>query len=92
MALALLASGAAIRAEERVRLTMDDALALLRRQNPEVLAAALEVQAARGDVVTARLYPNPTLSGAVGDFPLGPTNPHGLSVGQTVVGQVGLEQ
>jgi cobalt-zinc-cadmium efflux system outer membrane protein len=92
VALALLASGAATRAEERVRLTMDDALALLRRQNPEVLAAALEVQAARGDVVTARLYPNPTLSGAVGDFPLGSTNPHGLSVGQTVVGQVGLEQ
>ena len=49
MALALLASGAAVRAEEPVRLTMDDALALLRRQNPEVLAAALEVQAARGD-------------------------------------------
>src|SRR5579883_1315927 len=30
--------------------------------------------------------------GRGGDFPLGPTNPHGLSVGQTVVGQVGLEQ
>jgi len=90
--LSLLASGPAPRAQERVRLTMDEALALLRRQNPEVLSAALQVRAAHGDVTTARLYPNPTLSGAAGDFAIGPTNPHGLSVGQTVVGEVGLEQ
>src|SRR5207249_1444345 len=64
----------------------------LRRQNPELLAGALHVRAAHGDVVTAGLLPNPTLSAGVGNFPLGRTNPSGIGVGDTVVSQVGLEE
>src|SRR5205814_803102 len=61
-------------------------------QNPELLAGALHVRAAHGDVVTAGLLPNPTLSAGAGNFPLGRTNPRGIGVGDTVVSQVGLEE
>src|SRR5439155_1389135 len=57
-----------------------------------LLAGALHVRAAHGDVVTAGLLPNPTLSAGVGNFPLGRTNPSGIGVGDTVVSQVGLEE
>ncbi|HYY05635.1 MAG TPA: TolC family protein, partial [Candidatus Limnocylindria bacterium] len=57
-----LALGPAARGEDAVRLTLDEALAGLRRQNPELLAGALHVRAAHGDVVTAGLLPNPTLA------------------------------
>ncbi len=80
------------RGEDTVRLTLDDALASLRRQNPELLAGALHVRAAHGDVVTAGLLPNPTLSAGAGNFPLGQTNPRGIGVRDTVVSQVGLEE
>src|SRR5262245_14707382 len=79
-------------ATDRVHLTLDDALALLRRQGPEELAEAERVRAAHGDVLAARALPNPTLSLGVGNFALGTTNPPGLSVGDTIVGQVGLQQ
>src|SRR5206468_490487 len=84
--------GPAARGEDTVRLTLDEALAGLRRQNPELLAGALHVRAAHGDVVTASLLPNPTLSAGAGNFPLGRTNPSGIGVGDTVVSQVGLEE
>ena len=87
-----LALGPAARGEDAVRLTLDEALAGLRRQNPELLAGALQVRAAHGDVITAGLLPNPTLSAGVGNFPLGRTNPSGIGVGDTVVSQVGLEE
>lgn len=73
-------------------LTLDEALRLMRQQNPDTLAQALRLRAARGDVVTARLLPNPTLSTGVANLPLGRTNPQGLSAGQTVGSQVGLTQ
>src|SRR5207244_1434217 len=82
----------AARGEATVRLTLDEALAGLRRQNPELLAGALHVRAAHGDVITAGLLPNPTLSAGAGNFPLGRTNPGGLGVGDTVVSQVGLAE
>ena len=88
----VLALASTVRADDVVRVSLDDALALLRRQSPEVLAAALRVRAARGDVVTAGLLPNPTLSTGVGNFPLGRTNPPGLGVGDTVVANVGVAQ
>lgn len=74
------------------RLTLDDALASMQRQSPAVLAAALRVRAARADVTTAGLWPNPTLQAGVGNFAVGRTNPRGLGVGDTVVSQVGIAQ
>ena len=91
IALVLVAHSAA-HGEDTVRVTVDDALALLHRQSPELLADGLRVQAPRGDVVTARLLPNPTLSGSVGNLPLGRTNPRGLGPGDTVVTSVGVEE
>ena len=90
LALALLPSR--LRAEEPFRVTLDDALTLLRRQNPKLLAGALRIRAAHGDVTTAGLLPNPTLSTGVGNLPLGRTNPQGLGVGATVTSSVGLEE
>src|SRR5438132_14152779 len=86
----VLAVAPAARGEDTVRLTLDEALAGLRRQNPELLAGALHVRAAHGDVTTAGLLPNPTLSAGAGNFPLGQTNPRRTGVGGTVVAQVGL--
>jgi cobalt-zinc-cadmium efflux system outer membrane protein len=91
VALAVLSSRA-VRADEPLRVTMDEALALLRRQSPELLAGALRAQAAAGDVRAARALPNPVVSTAVGNFPLGRTNPRGLGIGDTVVSTVGIEQ
>ena len=75
-----------------LRLTLDEALARFHRQSPELLAGGLQVEAARGDVRTARLLPNPVVTTGVGNFPLGRTNPRGLGVGDTVVSTVGAEQ
>ncbi len=87
-----LAVGRAARADDRLRLTLDEATAMLRRQNPDVLSAALRVRAAEGDLRTARRYPNPTLGAGAGNFAIGQTNPPGLGAGQTVVAQVGVQQ
>ena len=78
--------------EEAAHLTLDEAVALLRRQSPELLAGAVKVRAAEGDVTTARLYPNPTVSFGAGNFPIGRTNPPGIGVGDTVNEQVGIGQ
>ena len=88
----VLAVGSIARGEDTVRVSLDDALALLRRQSPELLAGALRVHAAHGDVVTAGLLPNPTLSAGVGNLPIGRTNPRGLGPGDTVVESVGLDE
>jgi cobalt-zinc-cadmium efflux system outer membrane protein len=79
-------------AEETTQVTLDEAVVLLRRQSPELLAGALKVRAAQGDVTTARLYPNPTLSFGAGNFPIGRTNPPGIGAGDTVNEQVGIGQ
>ena len=79
-------------AEETAQVTLDEAVALLRRQSPELLAGALKVRAAQGDVTAARLYPNPTLSFGAGNFPIGRTNPPGIGAGDTVNEQVGIGQ
>ena len=83
---------AAQAAEETTQVTLDEAVVLLRRQSPELLAGALKVRAAQGDVTTARLYPNPTLSFGAGNFPIGRTNPPGIGAGDTVNEQVGIGQ
>ena len=73
-------------------MTLDEAVALLRGESPELLAGALKVRAAQGDVTTARLYPNPTLSVGAGNLPVGRTNPAGLGIGDAVNEQVGIGQ
>ena len=93
MAMALvLTTGSFAAADEALRLTLDDAVTLFRRQSPELLAGALAVTAAAGDVKTARLLPNPVVSAGVGNLPIGRTNPRGLGVGETITGAVGVQQ
>lgn len=77
---------------ETLRVTLDEAVALLRRQNPEVLSAALRVRAAGGDLAASRRFPNPVLSVGAGNFPVGRTNPPGLGVGDTAIEQVGVAE
>ena len=83
---------ARVAAASPVELTMDEAVARMRTEGPEAIAAALKVRAAEGDVRTARALPNPTLSLGVGNFAIGHTNPAGLDPGQTVVSQGGLSE
>jgi len=74
------------------RVTLAEALDLLEKQNPDTLAARLQVAQAEAERLTARLYANPTLSIDVNDLPAGRTNPPGLSPGQTIGGTVRLDQ
>jgi cobalt-zinc-cadmium efflux system outer membrane protein len=45
-----------------LRLTLDEAMALFLKQNLDLIIANYGVDASRGRQITARLYPNPTLS------------------------------
>ena len=45
-----------------LRLTLDEAMALFMKQNLDLIIASYGIDAARGRQITARLYPNPTLS------------------------------
>jgi outer membrane protein, heavy metal efflux system len=45
-----------------LRLTLDEAMALFLKQNLDLIIANYGIDAARGRQITARLYPNPTLS------------------------------
>ena len=45
-----------------LRLTLDDAMALFLKQNLDLIIASYGIDAAKGRQITARLYPNPTLS------------------------------
>lgn len=73
-------------------ITLPEALERLEKQNPDALAARLQIAQAEADRLAARLYPNPTFSLDANNFPIGRTNPAGLSVGQTVGGTVRLDQ
>jgi cobalt-zinc-cadmium efflux system outer membrane protein len=45
-----------------LRLTLDEAMALFLKQNLDLIIASYGIDAAKGRQITARLYPNPTLS------------------------------
>jgi cobalt-zinc-cadmium efflux system outer membrane protein len=45
-----------------LRLTLDEAMALFLKQNLDLIISSYGVDAAKGRQITARLYPNPTLS------------------------------
>ncbi len=72
--------------------TLSEALGLLETQNPDALAAQLQVAEAEAEKVTARLYPNPSLSVDTDNIALGHTTPPGLSVGQTIGTTVRVDQ
>ncbi|HYS78278.1 MAG TPA: hypothetical protein VEO94_05530, partial [Candidatus Dormibacteraeota bacterium] len=53
--------------------------------NKDVLAAASRVEQAQAGLRQGRLFPNPALSGTVSDLTVGPTNPPGLTRGETAI-------
>jgi len=53
--------------------------------NKDVLAAASRVEQAQAGLRQGRLFPNPALSGTVSDLTVGPTNPPGLTRGDTAI-------
>jgi cobalt-zinc-cadmium efflux system outer membrane protein len=72
--------------------TLPEALDLLEQQNPDTLAARLQIAQAEAERLMARRYANPTLSVDTSDIPVGRTTPPGLSVGQTIGAAVRLDQ
>ncbi|HVN85050.1 MAG TPA: TolC family protein [Candidatus Binatia bacterium] len=72
--------------------TLVEALTLLEEQNPDTLAARLQVAEAEAQRLSVKLYPNPSLSFDVNNLPVGRTNPPGLDVGQTIGGTVRIDQ
>jgi cobalt-zinc-cadmium efflux system outer membrane protein len=72
--------------------TLQDALQLLQSQNPDALAARLQIAQAEAERLTARLYTNPTLSVDTDDIALGRTTPPGLSLGQTIGASARIDQ
>ncbi len=87
-------SCSAARADEAAaqRVTLEQALDLLQKQNPDTLAARLQIAEAEAERLAARLYANPNLSVDVGNIPVGRTNPSGLSVGETIGGTARVDQ
>jgi cobalt-zinc-cadmium efflux system outer membrane protein len=65
----------------------------LRAQSPEAAAADARVGQARADVGQATVwFPNPSVNMGVGGWPLGPTNPAGLGLHETVNFSAGVSQ
>jgi outer membrane protein, heavy metal efflux system len=65
---------------------MNDTQALINRlveKNPDVLAASARVQQAIAGLAQDRLIPNPGLEAGVSTYPVGDTNPPGLTPGDT---------
>jgi cobalt-zinc-cadmium efflux system outer membrane protein len=74
------------------RVTLAQALELVESQNPDTLAARLQIAEAEAERLAARLYTNPTLSVDADNFPVGRTTPPGLSVGQTIGASARIDQ
>lgn len=65
---------------ELSRLPGDETVArLLWTRSPDLVAARARIEAARGALMRAGLFPNPGLEGAWSTIPIGTTNPRGLS-------------
>src|SRR3989442_5727851 len=62
-------ASSALAGEQRIRLTLDESLALLRRQNPEVLAGGLRGRAGGGGPRPAPAPPHPPRSRGAGGTP-----------------------
>lgn len=74
------------------RVTLEQALDLLQSQNPDTLAARLQIAQAEAERLAARLYTNPTVSIDTNDIAVGRTTPPGLSVGQTIGTSARIDQ
>ena len=74
------------------RVTLAQALELVESQNPDTLAARLQIAQAEAERLTARLYTNPTLSVDTDDIAVGRTTPRGLSLGQTIGASARIDQ
>ena len=83
-----------VRAEEQSlqTVTLEQAIDLLQSQNPDTLAARLQIAQAEAERLAARLYANPTLSVDTNDIAVGRTTPSGLSVGQTIGASARIDQ
>lgn len=53
---------ASIRSASVLRLSVEEALSLFLRQNLDVLVSSLGIDFAKGQQITARLFPNPVMS------------------------------
>jgi cobalt-zinc-cadmium efflux system outer membrane protein len=73
-------------------LTQEQAVSVALTRNREAIAARLEIEGAELDVVAARVYPNPTLSYAVGNLVLGKGNPQPTGGGMATVQPGFLDQ
>jgi outer membrane protein, heavy metal efflux system len=82
----------AVRAEDADAVTLDQALQRLETQNPDTLAARLQIAQAEAERIAARLYANPTLSADADNIVVGRSTPQGLSIGQTIGSTVRLDQ
>lgn len=93
-AIALAVAGVA-RADDQAEsrtVTLTEALDLLQSQNPDTLSGRLQVEAAEAERLSARVFPNPSLSFDANNFAVGHTTPRGLSTGETVAGTVRIDQ
>ncbi len=68
-------------------LSMDEAVALALRQNRDVIAARLDINAAELDKLAVSIYPNPTFLYALGNLVVGPGNAQGMGLRPTFLDQ-----
>ncbi len=62
------------------------------RRSSEVAAARAQVEQARADARSSRLYPNPIADFTVANIPVGQTNPPGLGPGDTLIFGAGVSE
>jgi len=66
---------------------------MLWQRSPELVAARAKVESARGDLERTELLPNPELDLSLNNFPIGTTNPPGLSpLGEVANYSAGLSE
>ncbi|HEX3697504.1 MAG TPA: TolC family protein [Polyangia bacterium] len=80
MMIAALVLAGASPARAQQALTIDDAVTVALKQNRDVIAARLDIDAAQLDVVAARVYPNPQFEYSFGNIVLGNANAQGMNL------------
>jgi cobalt-zinc-cadmium efflux system outer membrane protein len=78
MGVVLVLAFARVARAEGGALTMEQAVAIALERNRDAIAARLEMRAAELDKVAAGLYPNPVLSYAIGNLPVGSGSPYNV--------------
>jgi cobalt-zinc-cadmium efflux system outer membrane protein len=62
------------------------------RRSDDVAASRAQLDQARADSRSARLFPNPVLDFSVSNYALGPTNPQGLGLDKTLIFGAGVSE